>query len=935
MKLKFRFLSILVFLISCSTFGQELPPIAHYDTDDYKAENQNWAISQAPNKFIYVANNKGLLEFNGAKWQLYPSPNETIIRSVQVVENKIYTGCYMEFGYWSHDRFDKLIYTSLSENIFDDLVTDEQFWNIIAIGDWILFQSFNSIYIYNTLDQSFKTIKSSTTLTKMVEVEGVVYFQKLNQGIYKIENGDEQLLSDDTRLAKSYLVNIFEKEQQLLIQTQDEGFFKLDATGVSKWEILANDLLLKTSVYSSIKLTDQSFALGTISDGIIFLTETGAIDYTINQSKGLSNNTVLSLFEDLDHNIWLGLDNGIDCLNTNSPFRIFQDDNGMLGTIYAAVIHQGLLYLGTNQGLFYRSYGSNDRFKFVEGTQGQVWSLFSDVDTLLICHNFGTFVLTSGELKKIGINQGTWGIKPIPNYSNLFVQGNYNGLSVIENDNGKWKFRNNIGGFDISSKYFAFLNDSLIFVNHEYKGVYKLTVDETFSKILKVEKDSTVGKGLNSSLLTFGDDVMYAYKPGVFRYDMPMGSFQRDSTLSQLFSEKDYLSGKLIADDSQKRLWAFTESDIAFASQGQLSSVPKITRIPFPNTVRKMMTGYENILNLGGERYLLGTAEGYIILDVDKVDKTDYKISINSIKSFSIASNGKSLDKNLQLEIENSNNNIEFTYSVPAYKKFIKAQYQYRLEGIYNQWSPWSTKSTTLFENLPHGDYTFNARAKVGNVISENVASYIFQIKKPWYATNMFIGLALLAVLLFSLFMHNFYKIYYKRQKLKLILANKRDADLKELETEQQLMQLKNEKLQQDIENKNRELAISTMSLIKKNEFLNSIKEELKVSDTQKGLKSVVKIIDKNINNTDDWKFFQEAFNNADKDFLKKVKSIHPKLTPNDLKLCAYLRLNLTSKEIAPLLNISSRSVEVKRYRLRKKMNLPHEASLTNYILEI
>ena len=100
-------------------------------------------------------------------------------------------------------------------------------------------------------------------------------------------------------------------------------------------------------------------------------------------------------------------------------------------------------------------------------------------------------------------------------------------------------------------------------------------------------------------------------------------------------------------------------------------------------------------------------------------------------------------------------------------------------------------------------------------------------------------------------------------------------------------------------------------------------------------MKSVIKIIDKNLNNEDDWAFFEEAFNNADKDFLKKVKAKHPSLTPNDLKLCAYLRLNLSSKEIAPLLNISYKSVEVKRYRLRKKMGLPHESSLTNYILEI
>ena len=78
---------------------------------------------------------------------------------------------------------------------------------------------------------------------------------------------------------------------------------------------------------------------------------------------------------------------------------------------------------------------------------------------------------------------------------------------------------------------------------------------------------------------------------------------------------------------------------------------------------------------------------------------------------------------------------------------------------------------------------------------------------------------------------------------------------------------------------------------------------------------------------------FKEAFDNADNDFLKKVKQAHSSLTPNDLRLCAYLRLNLSSKEIAPLLNISVRSVEIKRYRLRKKMDLSHEQGLVEYIL--
>ncbi|MDG1659952.1 MAG: LuxR C-terminal-related transcriptional regulator, partial [Winogradskyella sp.] len=178
-------------------------------------------------------------------------------------------------------------------------------------------------------------------------------------------------------------------------------------------------------------------------------------------------------------------------------------------------------------------------------------------------------------------------------------------------------------------------------------------------------------------------------------------------------------------------------------------------------------------------------------------------------------------------------------------------------------------------------------------------------------------------------------RLYYRRQKKSLLSAKEKEFEIKELENQKQIMEFKNKSLQQDIDNKNRELGLSTMTLIRKNEFLGALKKELNALEKGKELDRIIKIIDRNINNTEDWKFFEEAFNNADKDFLKKIKKKHTVLTPNDLKLCAYLRLNLSSKEIAPLLNISHRSVEVKRYRLRKKMELPHEASLTNYILEI
>ena len=82
------------------TAAQVLPPVVNYPPDTYRAGPQNWGMAQDENGFLFVANNDGLLEFDGARWRFYPSPNESILRGVAAIGERVYTGGYREFGYW-------------------------------------------------------------------------------------------------------------------------------------------------------------------------------------------------------------------------------------------------------------------------------------------------------------------------------------------------------------------------------------------------------------------------------------------------------------------------------------------------------------------------------------------------------------------------------------------------------------------------------------------------------------------------------------------------------------------------------------------------------------------------------------------------------------------------------------------------------------------
>lgn len=931
-----KFLFTLTLFVCVSIQAQVLPPIQGYSPEMYGADNQNWSVSQTENGYIYVANNSGLLEFDGETWQLHESPNGKM-RSVKVIDNLIYTGCYREFGYWEKNTTGVLNYTSLSKKLNVNFLEDEEFWNIIALDNWILFQSLSRIYIYNKTTQSLNVINSESVIYKMFEVGKVVYFQKVKDGLFKIEGGKAQLVSNHQIFKENYLVNLFNLNNKLLVQTEDNGFYLFSEDhSLNKWEIKANNLLSNVSVYRSKRLQDSSFILGTRSNGILHITLNGEVDYTINFSNGLLNNTIHDVFEDSENNIWLALENGINCINIKSPFELYHNKDGKLGTTYTSIYHNNILYLGTNQGLFYKPINdSNSPFKFIEGTEGPVWSLVSHQNTLFCGHNIGALIIENGEIKnKIDIN-GAWNIIPIPDVSNQLLVGNYDGLSIIEKKDDIWSFKHKIEGFSTSSRFFEVL-DNTIFVSHEYKGVFKLKTNSDFSKIIETKEETSVEQGLNSSLVKFNNKIYYAYKDGIYAYDKKQEIFIKDSIMSNLYDKETYTSGKLIVDAQNKMLWNFSKKKLSYISSGKLSSNPTVTTIPFSELLPHGLTGSENISSLNDQRYLIGTSEGYIILNLNKIKHKSFKIALNSVIVSAIENDiVQRVDKSKSTEFKNKHNSITFSFSVPEYNKYLDTEFQYKLTGLYPNWSPWSSKPSILFKNLPHGEYQFQVRAKVGDTVSENTETYNFTIQKPWYLTNVMVLVYVIGALIVIITTHNIYKRYYKKQREKLMRKTARELELKELENKQQLMRFNNEKLRQDIDNKSRELGISTMNIIKKNEILGRVKKELSNVNDASQIKKVISFIDKNLNNTDDWNLFEKAFNNADKDFLKKIKGMHPELTTNDLRLCTYLRLNLSSKEIAPLLNISPRSVEVKRYRLRKKLNLEHEASLSDYILEI
>jgi len=279
-------------------YSQEIPPIQKYRSQETGSGNQNWMISQGLNKNIYIANNKGLLEFNGSKWILHPSPNGTIFRSVKSVKNRIYTGTYMDFGYWLPKENGVLSYTSLVEELQIEILEDEQFWNIMEFNELLVFQSLDRLITVDLKEKSVSYIDPEETLLKAFKAGENLYFQEFSNGLFTVEKGQPKLIGNSTDFENQIILGVFILEGKKIAVTNMAQFYDIsNPEQITAWIVPAQKKIAAYTLYSVVELSSGNLGLGTIANGFIELDRKGWDKNTISaalhnlSSSGNTENT--------------------------------------------------------------------------------------------------------------------------------------------------------------------------------------------------------------------------------------------------------------------------------------------------------------------------------------------------------------------------------------------------------------------------------------------------------------------------------------------------------------------------------------------------------------------------------------------------------------------------------------------------------------------
>lgn len=935
--------------------------LVNFSKLNYKGGNQNWDIQQDSQGVMYFANNEGLLTYNGESWKIYQTPNKTVVRSVQIdTDGKIYIGAQDEIGYFYPDGRGVLKYTSLKSLIPPVSRSFNDVWKVVIGNGKVFFRSTREIFV---LDKGkISSYSSYPGWLFMGRAGGRMFAQ---ENITELVEFRENSWKPVCRFPGQTIITAITaySKDTLLVATLKDGLYLLVNHQLIRKKTGLDNVFSSIRVNTLEQINDRLYAIGSGFNGCYVMDHDGRVIQSYSDKESLQKNNVRSLFLDQNKNIWLGLDDGISFIAYNNAIKQIYTDINRQPSTYSVHVFNRQLYIGTSDAVFYLPLSAKITdlsmntgiFKEIPDTKGQVWNLSEVNNHLLLGNEDGAFEITGNSLKEIFTFPGTWLFKNLDpgRDSAPVLAGTYEGIRLLNYKDGSFRPQVHYPGITESLRFLSIdYARNTVWASHPYKGVYRMELSpdrqKILSQVLYTRQDGLPGTLHNYVYKIKGRNIV-ATEKGIYEFDYTKNRFFLSPFFEPLFGQQEL---QYLNEDKDGNIWFIGNKRVGVIDFSKQSAGKTFTTVYFPELTAKVLAGFENIYPYDKQNIFVGSSKGVFHINYEQYLKNTSRINVilGQVRATgdrdSLVFGGyfthNGLIQNAQardavLEFSSTFNSFNFEFSSTLFEQHSNIEYSYRLEGFDDKWSAWNARNEKDYTNLGSGTYTFRVKAR-NNLGSESPAiTYTFVIRPAWYLTWYSLSFYTLVVLV-SLYL--FYQVQqqkHQRKEADLIYVHK--LELEHIENE--VTSLKNEKLETEVNHKNKELATATMHLVQRGKLLSQIKDGLLPLTKEEGagssqaeLLKVLKLINEAERNDSDWDSFAIHFDQIHSDYLKQLKAKFPDLTATDLKMCAYLKINLTSKEIAQLMSITIRSVEVSRYRLRKKLNIESSMNLFDFLVK-
>ncbi len=925
-------------------------PIQNFSPSTYKAGNQNIDFAQNRNMTLFVANNLGVLSYNGNNWgnHLFNTGKKKRSLAFDENSNRLYVGLQSDFGYFQDDWE----YISLLERIPPELRNFDEVWDVFCLNSKVFF--FTSQKIFSLENDNLIVLNHHSGFNKSFLSKGKLFSQTKDGKLFQIK-GQNLIPTNIDIDPKEIISGLVEDNGNFLIffNSGKIEYYSVAGNTEIKYKKLI-DQLSGSYVNHILELSDTRIAIATQTAGVILFDKQRNEITKISTNEGLLSNACLRTFQDYTGNLWVGMQNGIALIHINSPMRLINKEINLQGSGYETFETSDGTYYSTSNGIFYREKNAT-KSKFLNNTEGPAYSIHEIEGNIYAGHHNGLFLLDRDKAILVARIHGLWQLKRLVSNPQYVIAGTYSGLHLFKiNENKRLEHLRKIKGFNESSRFFEEDNQGKIFVGQYYKGLYLLELNKELTqvKVIKISDNSDLPIKDQILMTKIDEEIFLGTRRGIYRIDQEKNSVQKDETLSKVIGEQPVY---LLKQDKNKNIHIVTDKLVGFFKQISLKNYAFI-----PSSVYQLRYHFNNdLLNMSVNQkngVMFASSEGFIHYDPSLERQITYEspIVVSKVLSTTLDSVlyqkkpfGKNPEDINELVLQEQDKVVQFNVESFQFNEIQGQTFRYFLDGFDDKFSNWSNSPIKEYSNLKARDYQFNVQTI--NYLGEITSGLPLKIvvKPPIYqslaAKVLYLILAL--SLLYLMFLRQ-KKSYHRKTES---LEKKKDEEWSSKQEllqqqkdkkEKEVVELKQDKLQNELRHTNNLLAASTMNLVVKNEFIENIKgdiQNLKNKDKREIIKTLSKI-EKEINTTlklqEDWEQFEHHFDRVHGDFLSRLRTEFKELSPNDQKLCAFLRLNLSTKEIAKLMSISIRGVEVARYRLRKKLDLDKGQNLSKFILK-
>jgi DNA-binding NarL/FixJ family response regulator len=937
--------------LPCLAFSGKYP-IQNFMPSDYKAGIQNIDFAQNRDMTLFVANNLGVLSFNGKSWEKHAFKTGKKQRALAFDKktDRLYFGSQGVFGYFSGDWN----MVSLLGKIPKSSPSFDEVWDVFLLNTKVYFCASQGIYIYD--GHSIFVLSHQDGFNRTFRTDGKLFAQSRQGQLFEVR--DQQLI------ASPHLLNL-SKETIAGVIAQDDGYLLIYNSGkvefatsfgvLEKYEDLGKALQGKY-VNHVLQLSDSRLAISTQTAGVfLFDLQKQAIE-NITTQDGLLSNACLRAFQDYSGNLWVGMQNGIALIDINAPMRFINREIKIQGSGYEAYKREEGTYYTTSGGVYFLAKNATQSV-FLKGTEGPAYGMQNIAGKLYVGHHSGLFLLVNGTAKRIAYTHGLWQVKQLQASPKFAIGGTYSGLYLFQmNEKMELQGLGKIAGFEESSRFFEEDREGKIWVGQFYKGLYKLSLSPDL-RVAQAKRISA-SQGLPADeqiILSRIDNELYLGTPkGAYKLDQSNQRIVKSETFSKVIGERQVY---LMVQDKQKNVHVYTEELAGFFKQISVDNYSFV-----PSSLFRLRYSFNNdLLNVSvhtdNDGMLFNANEGFIQYKPELENRLAAEKPLMVSKVVNVAEDsilyerkpfGVKPENPPRLSVSYRAKVLQFEVEAFQFNEVNNEQFRYSLKGFdegYGEWTPATVKEYT---NLKEGEYEFSVQTKnfLGQIITSQ--PLYLNVKPPFHrsllARILYVALGILSLLMvlrLQKYRYNLKAQAVEEAKQKELMKKQQELIAIEHQKEQVVRQIEEDKMKSELQHLSNLLAASTMNLVVKNEFMETIKEELeevkrkgKSIETKHALEKIVREIDTSLRLQEDWKQFEYHFDQVHGDFLNRLREHFHDLTPNEQKLCALLRLNLSTKEISNLMSISLRGVEIARYRLRKKLGLDMGQNLSKFILE-